>query len=231
MAEVKNPRQRVHDEDDVVLRAKDFWSRYNRPILIVSAAIIILGGGYLAYKYLIKIPKEKKAAEAIFKAEEYYRMDSLQLALKGDGQYPGFEKVISQYGSTDAGNLARFYAGTIYLKEGNAANAVKYLKDFSTDAHQVQARAYKLLADAYAEQGKNNEALDNYKKAAHEFEADQQSSSEYLFMAAYFADRVMNNKKEAVDLYKEVKTKYPQSQFAMEADKYLAQAGVYNVKD
>ena len=228
MAEVKQPRHSAESEV-VIERAKDFWSRYNRPILIVCAAIIVVGGGYLAYKYLVKAPKEKKAAEAIFKAEEYYRMDSLKLALNGDGQYPGFEKVISQYGGTDAGNLAKFYAGAIYLKTGDLNKAVKYLKDFTTGADQISARAYKLLADAYADQGKNADALSNYKKAAHQFEADEQSSAEYLFMAAYFADRVMNDKKEAVDLYKEVKKKYSQSQFAAEADKFLAQAGIYNV--
>ena len=227
MSEVK--QQRHSAESEVVIeRARDFWSRYNRPILIASAAIIILGGGWLGYKYLVKEPKEKKAAEAIFKAEEYYRMDSLNKALKGDGQFAGFEKVISQYGGTEAGNMAKFYAGTIYLKTGDLAKATKYLKDFDTDAPQVKARAYKLLADAYADQGKNSDALSSYKKAAHEFEEDQQASSEYLFMAAYFADKVMNDKKEAIELYKEVKKKYPQTQYSMDADKYLAQAGVYN---
>ncbi|HEU0109948.1 MAG TPA: tetratricopeptide repeat protein [Flavisolibacter sp.] len=230
MAEVKQPRHSA-ESDVVVDRAKDFWSRYNRPVMIAAAAIIILGGGYLAYKYLIVAPKEKKAAEAIFKAEEYYRMDSLDKALKGDLQFPGFEKVISQYGGTKAGNLAKFYAGSIYLKTGDLAKATKYLNDFDTDADQVKARAYKLLADAYADQGKNGDALSNYKKAAHEFEADEQASSEYLFLAAYFADRVMNDKKEAIELYTELKKKYPQSQYSMEADKYLAQAGVYDVKD
>ena len=46
----------------------------------------------------------------MFKAEEYYRMDSLQKALNGDGINWGFVRVIKEYGGTDAGNLARFYA-------------------------------------------------------------------------------------------------------------------------
>jgi hypothetical protein len=50
-------------------------------------------------------------------------------------------------------------------------------------------------------------------------------------MAAYFADKVMNNKKEAIDLYKQLKKKYPQTQFSMQADLYLAQNGVYSVED
>src|SRR5438105_2220162 len=164
MSEVKQVPHKS-ENDLVVERARDFWSKYNRLILIVSTAIIVLGGGYLAYKYLIKEPREQKANDAIFKAEDYFQKDSLRQALNGDGQYPGFEKIISQYSGTEAANLAKYYAGATYLKSGDNNKAVKYLKDFSTDAKQIQARAYKLLGDAYANLGKNSDALENYKKA------------------------------------------------------------------
>jgi hypothetical protein len=227
MAEVKQVRHTT-ENDLVVERAKDFWSKYNRPILIVCAAIIVLGGGYLAYKYLVKEPQEQKASDALFKAEDYFTKDSVKQALNGDGQYPGFEKIASQYSGTKAGNLAKFYAGSLCLKTGDNQKAIKYLKDFSTDAKQVQARAYKLLGDAYANAGNNKDALSAYKNAAHEFEEDEVSSSEYLFMAAYFADRVLNDKNQAIELFKELKKKYPNTQYGFDADKYLAQAGVYN---
>ena len=227
MAEKKLVHESESDQH-VVDRAKNFWSKYNRQITIIATVIILAGGGWLIYKYFFKEPNEQKAADAIFKAEEYYRMDSLQKALNGDGLNPGFLRVISKYGGTEAGNLAHFYAGDIYLKMGDYAKAVKHLKDFSTDAKQIQARAYKLLGDAYAELGKNQDALDNYKKAAHYYEDDQENSSEYLFMAAYFADRVMKKTKEATELYKELKEKYPRTEKGVNADKYLAQLGVYN---
>jgi hypothetical protein len=57
------------------------------------------------------------------------------------------------------------------------------------------------------------------------------SSSDYLMMAAYFADKVMNDKKQAEELYKEIKQKYPETQAGADADKYLAQLGVYNVDE
>jgi predicted negative regulator of RcsB-dependent stress response len=229
--QVQDPRTPVRTQTEnrqVVDRARDFWSRYGRIVMIISGAIIVLGAAYLAYKYLVQEPKEGKAAEAMTTAEQYYRMDSLQLALRGDGVNPGFIKIIDRYGSTKAGNLARFYAGSSYLQLGDFSKAAKALKEFETDSKPVQARAYKLLGDAYAEQGKNSDALSAYKKAARHFEEDDNASSEYLFMAAYFADRVMKNSKEAVDLFKELKEKYPRTQRGYEADKYLAQLGVYN---
>jgi tetratricopeptide (TPR) repeat protein len=214
--------------DATVARAKDFWSRYNKPVMIACAVVILLGGGWLIYKNYVKGPKEANASEAMFKAEEYYRMDSVNLALNGDGQSMGFLRVISKYEGTDAANMAHFYAGSCYIKLDDNQNAVKHLEKFSTSAKQIQARAYKLLGDAYADLAQNQKALDSYKKAAHHFEDDKANSAEALFMAAYFADRVMNNPKEAIELYKEVKEKYAVYR-GYEADMYLARLGVYNV--
>jgi predicted negative regulator of RcsB-dependent stress response len=231
MAQTKHPVHHRSDSDELIDRARDFWDKYGKVVLIVSTAIIILGGGYLGYKYFIKDPKEKKAAEAIWRAQDYFAADSLQQALKGDGQSSGFEKIASQYSGTKAGELANFYAGATALKAGDNNKAIKYLKDFSTSAHQVQARAYKLLGDAYSNVGKNADALISYKKAAHEFEDDKQASAEYLYFAAYFADRVMNDKKQAEELYREVKKKYPNTQSSDEADRFLAQMGIYHTDE
>lgn len=231
MAEVKHQVRHRTESEQVVDRAKDFWTKYGKIITIVCGAIIILGGAYLAYKYLVKEPKEKKAQEAIWKAQQYFDMDSSAKALNGDGQYPGFEKVAKQYSGTAAGNTANLYAGICALKLGDVNKAVKFLKDFDGNgAHQVQGRAYKLLADAYATNGKNSDALNYYKKAASEFEKDKVNSSEYLILAAYFADRVVKDKKQAEELYREIKKKYPNTQASDDADRYLAQMGIYNVE-
>ena len=228
MAEKKNV-QTIQTNEEVIAKAKDFWTRFSKPIIGVGGVLLLLVGGYYVYQNFFEKPKEEKAAEAMFKAEEYYRLDSVNLALNGDGQYAGFLRIISKYGGTDAANLARFYAGSCYLKLDDNVNAIKHLKEFSTDAKQIQQRAYKLLGDAHADMGKNADALDYYKKAAHYFEEDQANSAEALFMAAYLSDRVLKNQKEAIDLFKELKEKYPQTQQGMEADTYLAQLGVYNV--
>lgn len=230
MAEVKHQVHHKSENDQIIERAKDFWAKYGKITTIIAATIIISGGGYLAYKYMVVEPKEKKAVEAIWRAQDYFSQDSLNKAMKGDGQSAGFEKIASQYKGTDAGELANYYAGAIALKQGDNNKAIKYLKAVSTDARQVQARAYKLLGDAYANAGKNADALSSYKKAANEFQKDKMNSSDYLLMAAYFADKVMNDKKQAEELYKEIKKKYPNSQASDDADKYLAQLGVYNIE-
>jgi predicted negative regulator of RcsB-dependent stress response len=227
MVETKQTAPLRTDNEVVVDRARDFWARSGKTVTIAALAVIVLGAAYLGYKYLVAGPREQKASDALVVAEGYFRADSVGVALNGDGMNPGLLKVISQYGGTKAGNLARFYAGSLLLKQGKPAEAAKHLSEFETDAKMVQARAYKLLGDAYAEQGKNSDALSQYKKAARHYEEDEVNASDYLFMAAYFADRVMKNSKEAVELYAELKSKYPRTERGFEAEKYLAQLGQY----
>lgn len=225
----KNQATGVEKNEVVVAKAQDFWTKNSKLILGVGAGLLVVVAGFWGYKHFVVAPKEEKAADAMFKAESYFAMDSTQKALNGDGQYPGFLKIISQYSGTEAANLAHFYAGSCYLKLDDNDNAIKHLKDFKTDAKQIQQRAYKLLGDAYADLGKNSEALEYYKKAARHFEKDQAAAAEALFMAAYLAGSVIKDSKEAIVLYKELKEKYPLTQQGFEADKYLAMLGEYNV--
>jgi predicted negative regulator of RcsB-dependent stress response len=227
----------VHDKDQnqlVIARAKDFWTRYSKALTIAAAVIILGVGGWFGYKKFYKEPREKKAIDAIYRAEEIYRnamftdkTDSIvNLALKGSGTAPGFLKVIKDYSGTKVANLAKFYAGSCYVMLNDNANALKYLDGYRTDSKLIQAHAWKLLGDIYSDQGKNKDAFDYYKKAAHHFPENDVDSPEYLWIAAYFAEKVLNDQKQAIELYKELKEDYPDTQRGAEADKYLARLGV-----
>ena len=139
----------AHENEQIIAKAQDFWTRYQKQITVVLAVLVLGVGGWYAYKNFIVKPNTEKAVDAMFKAEEYYRIDSLQKALNGDGINWGFVRVIKEYGGTDAGELARLYAGDCYLRTGDYNNAVKQLKEYSTSDKLYQARAYKLLGDAY----------------------------------------------------------------------------------
>lgn len=217
--------------DAVIAKAKDFWGKYGKVLTIASVLVILAAGGWYYYQNFIKKPREVKAADAMYKAEEYFRMDSVNQALNGDGQYIGFLKVIEKYGSTKAGKLANFYAGSCYIKLNDNEKAIKYLKKVSTSSKLVQARAYKLLGDAYADLGKSKEAFDYYKKAGTYFEEDISGSAESLYNAAYLAQSVLNDTKSAIELYKEIKEKFPNTQQSSDADLNLAKLGVYNTEN
>jgi len=194
-------------------------------LFTIIIVLIVLVGGWFGYQNFVVAPKEEAAQNAMWKAEQYFREDSLKLALDGDKFNRGFSYVINNYGSTKAGNLAKYYAGVCYLRLGNFNKAVDNLKDFSTSARQVQMMAYGALGDAYSELNKNDDAINYYKKAANEFTDDATMSSEYLFRAALKSE-VLGKNSEALELYKELKEKYPTTERGFSADKYIYRLSV-----
>jgi tetratricopeptide (TPR) repeat protein len=223
MSEIKHPAH-LEEEKNPVAEFQNIWERYGKQASYVLLTIIVVVAGFFAYRNLISEPNEKKAIEAMFRAEQYYRMDSARLALNGDNVNAGFLKVIARYGSTKAGNLASFYAGSCYLKLGDFNNAIKYLKDFSTSVRQLQERDYGLLADAYSELNRKEEAAEQYKKAGTYFEKDELLSPEYLFRSGYLYES-MGKTQDAIAMYRLIKDKYPTSPRGSDIDKYLARLG------
>lgn len=220
--------------NETVEKAKDFWAKFSKPIIYVGSAMILLIGGWYAYLNFVKVPNNEKAAELIFPAEQLFdkmtqggfNKDSINMVLNGGGPVTtGVLKLINNYGGTTAGNRAHFIAGACYLYSGDFNNAVKHLKDFSTNATQVQTSAYLLLADAYSELKKNDDALEYYKKAVAVNSKDEFMTPEALFKAGLFADAT-GKSKEAIEFFKRIKEDFPKSGHATEVDKYLARLGM-----
>jgi tetratricopeptide (TPR) repeat protein len=206
--------------NETIVKMQSFWQRFQKPLLVVVAALVIVIGGWYGYNEYIVKPKEEKAADALFKAQQYFNIDSSNLVLNGDGQSRGVLYVMKNFSGTKAANLCKYYAGVSYLKLGDFNNAVKYLKYFSTNAKQIQLMAYGCLGDAYSELNKKDEAIENYKKAASAFDTDESNSAEYLFRAALL-EETNGKPKEALELYKELKDKFPKTDKGFLADKYI----------
>jgi tetratricopeptide (TPR) repeat protein len=233
------PDKQVHQKEvDVVEKARGFWEDYSKPITYIGSAIIILFAAWMVYKYMFKIPKEEKADKIVFVTQKYFTefttaTDSAKIllatkVLNGDGTNPGALKIINQYSGSAAANLCEYYAGACYLHLGQFAKSIQYLKNFDANgATQIESRALGMLGDANAELNKNDDALNYYKKAATVNEKDEFTSSEFLFRAALFAQST-GKTKEAIDLFKKIKTDYPLSQKASDVDRYLAKLGDFS---
>ena len=236
MVDKKN-KQEV--EVDVIERARGFWASYNKPVIYIGSAVIIILAGWLVYKYMFKLPKEAQANDAVFVTQKYFSdfsnasSDSTRAmlaakCLNGDGVNPGALKIINKFSGTAAANLCEYYAGACYLHLGQYAKAIKFLNEFNADgATQIESRAYGMIGDANAELNKNGEALNYYEKAANVNDKDEYTSSEFLFKAGQFAE-VTGKTKEAIDLFKKIKEKYPLSEKAADADRYLAKLGEFS---
>ncbi|MEY4278438.1 MAG: hypothetical protein RL377_442 [Bacteroidota bacterium] len=198
----------------------DFFKKNQKSLTYALVLAIVLVGGFFGYTELYQKPREAKAADAMFMAEKYFANDSSNFVLNGDGQSKGVLYIIKEFSGTKAANLAKYYAGVSYFRLNDFNKSIEYLKDFSTDAKQIQAVAYGTLGDAYASLNKVDEAVSHYKKAGEYFPEDEAISSEYLFRAAAFLE--LNNKtEEAIELYTKIKNEYPKSEKGFMADKYI----------
>ncbi len=198
----------------------EHWIEQNPKIVFgVLAVIALIVGGYFGFGYWTK-SQDEEAQKEMFPAVRYFEADSLDLALNGDGNNLGFKQIIEDYSMTDAGNLANFYAGNIYLKKGQFESAILYFKDFKSDDQLVMARAYSLTGDAYMEQKKYEEAADFYGKAANH-KPNKFFTPTYLMKAALAYEK-LNQNENAIKTYQQVIDKYWESSEFQNARKYKA---------
>lgn len=196
------------------------WLEKNPKLVIgIGAVILVALGGFFGFKYYTGI-QNTEAQKEMFQAIYYFEQDSLEQALNGDGNNLGFINIIEDYSMTDAANLANYYAGASYLKQGKFEVARLYLEDFSSSDLLVQARAYSLLGDTYMEENKFEEAAKYYNKAAN-YKANKYFSPAYLMKEALAYEKLNQNDK-AIAVYETVISQYSESAEYQNARKYLA---------
>lgn len=196
------------------------WLERNPKLVIgIAAGIMLLVGGFFGYRYYIG-NQDGVAQNEMYQAVRYFEADSLNLALNGDGNNLGFLQIIDDYGRTDAGNLANFYTGAIYLKQGKYPLAIFHLEDFSASDLLVQARAYSLMGDAYMEQKDYENAAKYYDKAAG-YKPNKEFTPTYLMKAALAYEKLNKNDK-AKEVYQTIIDKYWESSELQNARKFKA---------
>lgn len=188
------------DINEKLEHGHEIFEQYKKPVGTALAVILGLAAVIVLYGKFIKGPKERKAAEAISYAENYFQMDSFNLALNGDGKHAGFLKIIQQHGGSSAGKLAHYYAGVCYMQTGKFKEAIQQLEDFSSPDDMVEARRLGLLGDAYMETNQADKAKDFYQKAVDKAGYNTMITPDYLYKLAKVKE-INGDKKGAIESY------------------------------
>lgn len=213
---------RIVAVEEALGRSEQFIEKNKNLLFYILLGIIVIVGGYFGYKKFILGPKEKEAQAQMFAAEQYFGMDSLKLAVNGDGKNPGFLEIADQYGSTKSGNLAKYYLGICYLKMGKYDEAIEYLDDFKSDDMIVGPMAVGAMGDAYMELGESDKAIDYYIKAAEK--KDNDFTTPMFLMKAGMSYELKGDFAKAVEMYTKIQKEHYRSFEAREIDKYIARA-------
>ena len=214
--------------NETINKAEGYISENKKSISIIVGAVLVVILGYFGYTNLIVKPQEENAIREMYMAERYFQMDSVNLAINGDGQFMGFQEIIDNYGSSSSANRAHYYLGMCYMKKGEWDNAIEYLSGYDAEDDVTGALALGAIGDANLEKGNNEEALNYYMKAV-DWDKNQFTAAIFLLKAATVKE-LQNDYKGATDLYERIKKDYPQSTEARDVDRYIARATQMSAK-
>jgi tetratricopeptide (TPR) repeat protein len=202
--------------------SEQFIEKNQKLITILVGIIVIIVLGYFGYNKFYQAPMNKKAKSEMYMAEMYFKTDSLNKALDGDGNFPGFLEIIDNYGSTKSGNLAHYYAGIIYMKKGQFEEAIDYLQGFDSEDQIVGPMAMGAIGDAYIELGDPNKAANYYLKAANTHIND--FVTPIFLQKAGWAYEDAGSYDKAIRIYERIKTEFSRSAEARDIERYIERA-------
>ena len=203
-------------------KASSFVEENKKSLSVIAATVLGLIILFFAYQKFYLAPRETEAANQIHKAQTYWEQKSWDKAIKGDGNFPGFEKIISDYANTKSANLAYYYIGIAYLNKGEYEKAAKNLSNYSGNDAIIAPLALGGAGDAYVELKDYEKAVTFFKKAI--------NKGNNLFAAPLYLKKLglvyeeQKDFKSAVDAYKSIKSDYPESTEGGNIDMYIARA-------
>ncbi|MFC2152805.1 tetratricopeptide repeat protein, partial [Bacteroidota bacterium] len=71
--------------ENALSKTEHYIEENQKSLTIIVIVIIIIVGGYLGYNRFVMTPKENEAKSQMWMAEQYFELDSFNLALNGDG--------------------------------------------------------------------------------------------------------------------------------------------------
>jgi len=203
-------------------QASKFVRENQKSLTFIGGAVVAMIIIYLAYLKFYIGPREIVATNQMHVAQDFWTKKDWDKAIKGDAGYPGFAKIIDEYSNTKAANLAYYYLGIAYLNKGEFQKAIDNLTNYRGDDNMIAAEALGSTADAYVELKDYDKAQTYFKKAADK--ASNKFLSPLYLKKLGLVYEAQNDFKSADDVYKRIKSDYPESPQATNIDEYIARA-------
>ena len=219
----ENNEEKNLEVSGVIAKTEQYIKKNKKTLSIVGGAIVVVALAIWAYVALVAQPRQVRAAEDMFAAEQWFNEGDFEKALNGNDEFMGFAAVIDEYGCTKSGNLAKYYAGICQLNLGKYDEAIEYLKSYKGKDIFTSALSQMLIGDAYAEKGNNTDAVKYYEEAV-AAGSDNYTVAPVALWKAGMLYLQMDNKQAAAKAFQQIKDNYPESPEWNEVDKYLALA-------
>ena len=223
MAKNKDKTEEQFAAVEETLTRTEQWVENNQKTLsTIVFTIVGVIALFLAFDKFYLEPVNERAQQKLFKSVNYFEADSFNLALYGVNDEYGLLDIVDEYGSSDAGNLANYYAGISFLNMGDNESAIDYLSDFSSDDEVVSSIAFGSMGDAYMNIGEFEDAINFWTKAA--FNSKNNFTTPIYLKRAAMALEEDGNIDRALEYYSTIKKDYSESDEARDIDKFITRA-------
>jgi tetratricopeptide (TPR) repeat protein len=208
-------------EDKVVTayaRTMTLAEKYKGALIAAGVGIVVVFLGVLGYVFYLS-GQSDTADEALGAVLPLYENGQYQEALDGTADVPGLLEIADEYGATDAGNLAQFYAASALFQLGRYEEAGEYFDAY--DGEELLGASAIAGQAAVAEQlGDHAEAGRLYLDAARTYESAATAPSYYLDAARNF--EAGGDIDAARAAYEEIEEEYPDAPEAANVPVYTA---------
>ncbi|HBP45219.1 MAG TPA: hypothetical protein DD635_04910 [Flavobacteriales bacterium] len=150
--------KKTKPEDDTLLDVGEVYTKTERFIDENRSTLTYVIGGLAAlilavigYQSFVIGPAEAEAESDAWRAENYFEMDSMNLAALGDGYAAGLEEVMAEHEGTAVGQRAAYRMGIYFRDAGDFEAAIDAFEDVNVGDNVVQVLAAGNIGDCYVE--------------------------------------------------------------------------------
>jgi tetratricopeptide (TPR) repeat protein len=211
--------QTLKNVEETLTKTERYLEENYKSLLIALGVVVILVGFFWLGKLWLN-KRNDEAQSQMYQAERWLEMDSLKLALNGDGNYLGFLDIARNYGITKSGNLAKYSAGICYLHLGEYQDAIDQLNKYSTKDKVLGSLAFGAKGDAFIELGNLDKGVSLYIEAA--YISKNSFNSPLFLMKAGQIYEMQQKYTDAMKIYERIQNEYPESTEGKTVDKYIA---------
>ncbi|RYE36939.1 MAG: tetratricopeptide repeat protein [Sphingobacteriaceae bacterium] len=207
-------------ESKTLAQTGNFVRENQKSLTFIVTAVLALIVIYFAYQKFYLAPREIEASNKMYVAQDFWEKKDWDKAINGDAGYPGFAKIVDEYSNTKAANLAYYYLGVAYLNKGDFKKAAENFTNYRGDDAIIASQALGNTGDAYVELKDFDKAVTFYKKAIDK--GNNSFTSPIYLKKLGLVYENQKNYNDALDAYQKIKTDFPESNEAANADKYIA---------
>ncbi len=214
-------RKGLREDTVVTLYARwlDFYYRHRKQLYVGLAIVVVAVLGGMGYAYYQR-QQEQRAQQLLGEVLPLYEQGKYREALDGADGRTGLLELARAYGSTNAGNLARFYAADALYRLGEYDQALELWEAFDSDDPMLAAAALAGQAAVYENKGEHARAAELYRRAADRYD-NPVVTPHYLLRAGHNYETA-GNLEAARRMYEALRERYPDATQAIEAEIALA---------